>query len=500
MNTLYAIIPLLLLQQVVVSSFATVTKRPRRYVLRVQKNVDEGKQPMSDVYASPTAAAADADALGAWVPIGSKSSLLGLGPTRVKVMNINLVVWESGTGNKDQQWSVMRDVCSHKFAALSQGRVNVETSCIECPYHGWQFHSDGKLACVPQMESPTELSPALVEKSSIQSYPVHITGDLIWAFLPTSIHGESFPRHLLPEDYYQNGLPRDIETNANFAVMELPASQDMFLDNAMDPSHFPFAHHGVIGTREDAGPSDMEVIPANFTHVSFRTKYKRKGEFRERIYGVQRPFNFYTIERKEESWTPSIVLFVVPVEEGKVRFISSLGNNKLASLPLPIWVRHILTMKLQEGDTIMHDVELTLRGEGGDKPYITPTSADAGVKAYRKWWKKYGLSTSPPHTFGPASSENLKQMSRSEYTNPWLMHTRTCSHCRSALRKAKLLEKWSLIIGFLTSISANISRHRARAFIIMTIALTLRSIGSKIVTMLEGPRDLSDVPDRSIPL
>ena len=228
-----------------------------------------------------------ATSLGVWVPIGSSSALSGLGPTRVKVMNVDLVVWSKSDGGgerqQQQQWSVMRDVCSHKFAALSQGRVNPQTSCIECPYHGWQFQHDGKLSCIPQMEeSNMPLSAALVDKASVESYPVHTTGDLIWAFLPTEMHGESFPKEVLPEKYYYNGLPREVETNANFAVLELPASYDMMLENSFDPSHFAFAHHGVIASREeDAGPIDITLIPSNFSHFSFETSYTRKGSFRE---------------------------------------------------------------------------------------------------------------------------------------------------------------------------------------------------------------------------
>jgi len=215
--------------------------------------------------------------LGAWVPIGSRTALKGLCPTRVRVMGVDLVVWDDSSND---QWSVMRDVCSHKLAPLSQGRVNRETSpnCVECPYHGWQFGSDGALACIPQKSS--NLSPALVEKASVEAYSVHVGGDLIWAFLPSSLHGESFPRDLLPEDYYHNGLRRDVEASSNFAVIELPASYDFYMENGMDPSHFSFAHHGVIANRNDAGPFEIEVRPSNFTHVSFQTQYQRKGETR----------------------------------------------------------------------------------------------------------------------------------------------------------------------------------------------------------------------------
>jgi nitrite reductase/ring-hydroxylating ferredoxin subunit len=90
--------------------------------------------------------------IGAWIPIASAHSLAGLGPQKIRVMGIDLVVWNSGheshydekTG-EDTSWSVMADVCPHRLAPLSQGRVDPETGCIECPYHGWQFDTDGIL-------------------------------------------------------------------------------------------------------------------------------------------------------------------------------------------------------------------------------------------------------------------------------------------------------------------------------------------------------------------
>ena len=149
----------------------------------------------------------------------------------------------------------------------------------------------------------------------------------------------------------------------------------------------------------------------------------------------------------------------------------------------------------------MHDVERTLRGDDENyKHCITPTSADTGANAFRSWWKKVGLASSPPHSFGPASSGNLSRIPRAEYTNPWHMHTKSCSHCQNALRRARKMQKWSLIVGFVTSLSTNISGRRHLALVIATIALAFSSIGNKVVRVLEGPRHLSDVPDRSIPL
>ena len=329
------VMPLLVLASVSVAAFQPSKLHMRRtsMVRRIVMN-----EHRSDRESSP--------GLGAWTPIHSQDSLRGLGPTKVKVMGVDFVVWED---KHSKQWSVMADICSHRLAPLSKGRVNTDTNCIECPYHGWQFGSDGALTCIPQMDMKSQdLSSSLIEKASVQSYPVHTTGDLIWAFLPSSMHGESFPQSLLPEDYYHNGLRRDMDAAANFAVVDVPASWDFFIENALDPAHFPFAHHGVISRREDSGPMPVEVNASNFTHFSVETSYIRKGEYRERIFGLQRPFNIFTLEmdKSGSGWRQGATFFFVPVEQGQARLITSIASTKLSRLPfLPNWMLHLLTLK-----------------------------------------------------------------------------------------------------------------------------------------------------------
>jgi nitrite reductase/ring-hydroxylating ferredoxin subunit len=100
--------------------------------------------------ASPTSSLSDDDGgpqLGAWIPIGSASALASLSPTSIKVMNLDLAVWYR---EETKQWSVLSDACPHRLAPLSQGRINPETGCIECAYHGWQFDTDGQVQDIPQ--------------------------------------------------------------------------------------------------------------------------------------------------------------------------------------------------------------------------------------------------------------------------------------------------------------------------------------------------------------
>ena len=154
------------------------------------------------------------------------------------------------------------------------------------------------------------------------SFPVHLTGDLIWTFLPTHMHGESFSKSMLPEYYYCPGLKEDMERNATYYVHEMPCSFHMLIENGLDPAHFAFAHAGVIASRNDAIPMpDMRVETSNFTHLDIYFTNIRKGQPRERLYCFQRPSLLYTQDRvvdekNRPGWTSGAQFFVVSIREG----------------------------------------------------------------------------------------------------------------------------------------------------------------------------------------
>jgi phenylpropionate dioxygenase-like ring-hydroxylating dioxygenase large terminal subunit len=252
--------------------------------------------------------------LGAWIPVGSASSLKGLTPVQIEIMGTNYVVWDSPKNddnddtNNNSNWSVMVDVCPHRLVPLSQGRINPDSGCIECAYYGWQFATNGTLTCLQQLDPNASSSSSSSSFESIQrtasasSVSVHLTGDLIWAFLPTSVHGESFPKSLLPEEHYYPGLVEDTSRGATYYVHELPCNFDMTVENGLDPSHFPFARHGIISRRSDAAPMPMmKAVTSNFTHLDIFAPYKKSGQSRDRLYSFQRLSLLYTQEKAKDS-------------------------------------------------------------------------------------------------------------------------------------------------------------------------------------------------------
>ena len=445
---------------------------------------------------------------GAWVPVGSASCFKGLTPLRIELFGHNFCVWDDDTG----QWSVLLDECPHRLAPLSQGRIVVDGDnggggCIECPYHGWQFATDGAIQCIPQLDDATTTTTSssssssssslerIAGQASATSFPVHLTGDMIWAFLPTSYHGESnfaSPEIVLPEDYYP-GLRQDMARGATYYAHEFLCSMDVLVENGLDPAHFSFAHHGVIANRNDAGPlSSMKVQTYNATNLDIYAAYQRQGVPRERLYSYQRPFFLYTQEKDHHSghFHAASKFWIVPIRPGQCRMLTSV--EKVSRRWLPDWVTHWATHRLLAGDHFLHDAEQNLQRGG---TYVQPTRSDTGPRAWQQWWKQYGTNSATNST--TTTSTTIPQQSRQEIENNWRIHTSKCSKCRAVLRRARqsrVASVAALVWGVWT-----IDKRKPLAATVLILLGVLGSWTSRgLCQHLEGSLHPSDVRDRSI--
>jgi phenylpropionate dioxygenase-like ring-hydroxylating dioxygenase large terminal subunit len=76
-----------------------------------------------------------------WIAV-ARSKALRKKPLRVLVDGRALVLFRAGGG-----LHCLADICPHRSAPLSGGRVLGET--IECPYHGWRFDGTGACRAMP---------------------------------------------------------------------------------------------------------------------------------------------------------------------------------------------------------------------------------------------------------------------------------------------------------------------------------------------------------------
>lgn len=99
---------------------------------------------------------------------------------------------------------------------------------------GWTFDTDGVLTSIPQLESEAQMpnKNGSTKGNVEQSLPVRVVGDLIFAFIPSSVHGEMFEQSLIPENQYN--LMKDMKSKkSTFFVRDLPYSADFLIENFM---------------------------------------------------------------------------------------------------------------------------------------------------------------------------------------------------------------------------------------------------------------------------
>lgn len=129
----------------------------------------------------------------------------------------------------------LRDVCPHRAAPLSAGRLIGGT--VECPYHGWRFRPDGVCAAIPSLLQDQDLE---VGRIRVQSYPLREQDGLLWVYMPSDPKSDVAPTLEPPvipiSAAHGNAVPRFVEAQM------FPCEVDHAVVGLMDPAHGPFVH------------------------------------------------------------------------------------------------------------------------------------------------------------------------------------------------------------------------------------------------------------------
>lgn len=122
---------------------------------------------------------------------------------------------------KDGRAGCVQNTCAHRACPLHLG--SVVDGRIQCPYHGWEYATDGVCEKMPSTR---------LLNVQIKSLPCVEQDGLIWVWPGTAIPDAPIPS-LAP--------PSGFNIHAQI-VMELPVEHGLLLDNLLDLAHAPFTH------------------------------------------------------------------------------------------------------------------------------------------------------------------------------------------------------------------------------------------------------------------
>eukprot|EP00752_Nemacystus_decipiens_P010524 g9372.t1 len=446
----------------------------------------------------------------------------------VQILGKDLVVWR----DKEERWTCFDDRCPHRAAPLTEGRVEDDGSLL-CAYHAWRFDADGKCLSIPQSDSGgrDEAQP----KACAKVYPTQVAQDVIWvwgdngpdAALESALTSLPLVPELENKELLRSGTVIDGGGNHN----DLAYGWDTFMENVVDGSHVPVAHHGTAGDRyRDVRPLHLELdktwpaTPAQgfrfkwfddptgtYNECTFVPPTLVINEINDPYSGAIKLYLYATPSRPGWCRTVTRQVYVhryaPKSKEAKelVKERKRLGKKqsqfatafKLFRV-LPSWLLHPLgNMFLYQDLIFLHHQEKILASGGYDsstysQAVYVPTAADRAVMALRQWIAKFG-SGGPAWDKGCDPALPPREYNREALFNVYENHVKTCSTCLRALKnvkKALTAAKASVALSFAWTIlrgaraTANAAPSSGPVLNAVTVramlpalALTLASLG-----------------------
>lgn len=183
-----------------------------------------------------------------WHPVLPVRDLPNGTPVGVTLLDEQIVL-----ARLDGTLVAMQDLCRHFQAQLSLGEIRTirgHGQCLMCPYHGWSYAANGQCVDIPQLE-PGRRVP---DDAVVPRFHVAERYGLIWVCLDdTPVFGlPDFP--LVDDPTFLTGPLR------SYPVWRASAPRTIMA--ALDDTHGPWVHAGLVGDREHPEPPDHQVARA----------------------------------------------------------------------------------------------------------------------------------------------------------------------------------------------------------------------------------------------
>jgi phenylpropionate dioxygenase-like ring-hydroxylating dioxygenase large terminal subunit len=392
-----------------------------------------------------------------WYPVSPLEDLDPDRPTPVELLGRRFVIWKPGGARSGESFRVFLDLCPHRLAPLSEGRLESASGQLMCSYHGWRFDAEGLCRRIPQA-SPAEPDPKQAKHLCATALPCRQEQDLLWIW-PDPASADQAAATPLP-------LSAWVDAAAGFTwssvVRDLPYDWQTLVENVADPAHVPFAHHGVQGRRERAMPLPIRMLSEAAERLE--AQVEGKGFIEDTRITFTPPCLLEYRFSLAGGRRMGLISYCLPLGPGRSRIVAQFPRDfgrrgGLGSKPR--WWDHITNRnEVLDGDAVMlHEQERELerrrvRGEaaGWRQAYRLPTSADRLVIAFRHWLDRHG----PPdweQLIGPGAAASAfpapgsDALSAERLLDRYHQHTVHCASCRRALRRVEALQVGGVVVA-----------------------------------------------------
>jgi len=205
-----------------------------------------------------------------WWPVSVSTALDKSRPNAIELLGMRLVLFHD---SESGEWKCLEDMCPHRFAPLSEGRIIVSDAnsnenvgsgncssktCIQCAYHGWEFDVQGSCTRLPQREEDQAKNQRKTPPP-VRSFQVQSDVEIIWVWADpdTKAFSQIIPLPISPllrrwHEEYGDG---------SAFMRDLPYGMELLGENLLDLSHLPYSHHSLgFLNRDLGGPLPLRML------------------------------------------------------------------------------------------------------------------------------------------------------------------------------------------------------------------------------------------------
>lgn len=300
------------------------------------------------------------------------SDEVGIGDVRrMKYFDRELIAWRAQSGRV----TVMDAYCEHLGAHLGYGG-HVEGEVIECPFHGWQWNSEGRNVCVPYEPRPNR-------GRRMRTYPVAELNESIYMWHDVEGREPLFDAPDVFASFADGSSVATYYPQQRMFRQALEVHPQYVLENGVDFAHFKFVHQTPIVpvfTRHD--------FAEPVSYVDFTITFSGDdGQKIEDVNSGVEAINGGLGIAVTKSWgmiDNRTISAVTPVDEftSDVRFMVYIGRVPGKDSPRA-------EQKAREfGDEVIRqfaqDVHIWAHQRYSDPPALTSSEYE-GFTAIRKW-------------------------------------------------------------------------------------------------------------------
>ena len=335
-----------------------------------------------------------------WYVVGEAKDFPINKPKKITLNGSPIAVWRDNSDN----YAAISDICPHRGASLSHGRIDPQSKCIVCPYHTFKYNDKGRMVQTPGQKTMRS-NDAFNFRADVAHYAITKKGEWIYILNKPLIDINDMQRWIGDTSAQESIWMEPEAKDKNFRSVTLSKlfKQDArtVTENSLDILHISEVHS--FGNKRRPLPISERLEQVGPGRHKYTYEYEAGDDsIPSKIFGIKTLTveNEYvlphtTIARvKFGEFVNTVVTAASPLTEDTTRlFVKAYRNNWVFNAPLLDYAFDKMTERMME-KTLSEDkgVVDTIYPKYRDGNFIT--KYDDLVRLYRDDYARQTMSNS----------------------------------------------------------------------------------------------------------